>query len=184
MPNPKAIITDVRIGSYNGVKVRLVGKYDDLNRTFTIAKVLSYTSKAELEGKTEAQKKQILALQRHTINVVDSPLAFPKWDLHFIEKDHLEEAAAAYYEFLRGGCLKLGKDIERIDIANVLQIKKLEMAGSVYELNQEETENRHIALLVSCWAAKRALSTVAITTDQEAVITDADRDDFLVPFSI
>lgn len=182
--NPKLIITDVRIGSYNGAQIRLVGKYDDLNRTLSISKLLPYNSGANLEGKSEQAQKKIKALQRHTITVVDSAISFPKWDLHFIEKEHLEAAAAAYYEFRRGGCLKLGKDVERIDIDNVLQVRKLDMSGSAYELNQEDTENRHIALLVSCWAAQRALATVAVSTTDNVVITDDDRDDFLVPFSI
>nr|WP_314367355.1 hypothetical protein [uncultured Acinetobacter sp.] len=182
--NPKLIITDVRIGSYNGAQIRLVGKYDDLNRTLSISKLLPYNSSVSLEGKSEDEQKKIKALQRHTITVVDSAISFSKWDLHFIEKEHLEAAAAAYYEFRRGGCLKLGKDVERIDIDNVLQTRKLEMSGSVYELNQEDTENRHIALLVSCWAAKRALASVAISTTEKIEITDDERDDFLVPFSI
>lgn len=182
--NPKIIVTDVRIGSYNGAQVRMVGKYDDLNRTLSISKLLPYNSGVVLEGKTKEEQAKIKALQRHTITVVDSAIAFPKWDLHFIEKEHLEAAAAAYYELRRGGCLKLGKEIERIDMDNVLQVRKMEMAGSVYELNQEDTENRHIALMVSCWAAFKALASVAVSTTNEVVITDDDRDDFLVPFSI
>lgn len=182
--NPKRIITDIRIGSYSGPQVRMVGNYDDLNRTLSISKLLPFNSGSSIEGKTKAEQEKIKALQRHTVTVVDSAIAFPKWDLHFIEQEHLTAAAAAYFELRRGGCLKLGKEIKNIDIDNVLQIRKLEMSGNVYELNPEETENRHIALLVSCWAAFRALATVAISTTDEVVITDDDRNDFLVPFSI
>ncbi|HGW3984110.1 hypothetical protein ACRS5A_18345 [Acinetobacter baumannii] len=185
MTSPRVIITDVRIGSYEGDKVRVTGSYDAINGILAISKVLPYDSKVTYEGKTPEQIEKIKTLQRYTMIVVDSANSFPKWDLHFQEKLDLPEAARAYYELVRSDRLKLGKEVaNKYNLASVIQLRKLEIGGSVYELNPEETENGHIAILASCWAAIRAMATSTITNTEEVELSSEHHDDFLVPFSI
>lgn len=178
------IITDVRISSYNEAAVRLIGSYDALNGHLSISEILPF-GETDLSGKTKKEIEQIKILQRHSIVVVDSMTAFNKWDLHFNESEHLNFAVGAYYELERQKKLILGKEISsRYNLQNVIQVRKLEVTGNVYEINPEDTENAHIAILVSCWAALRARGVSAITNEEQEQATDQDIDDFLVPFSI
>lgn len=185
MSAPSFIITDVRIGSYMEEKVRITGTYDTINGILAISKVLPYDSEITFKDKTPEQIEKIKVLKRHTMIVVDSANSFKKWDLHFQEKLHLPEAASAYYELERSGRLKLGKEVaNRYNAKQVLQLRKLDIGGSVYELDPESTNNGHIAVLASCWAAIRAMAATAITSNDKVEITEEDQDDFLVPFTI
>ena len=178
------IITDVRISSYRESPVRLIGSFDVNNGQLSINQILPY-GETDLSKKTKKELEQIKILQRHSIVVVDSMAAFNKWDLHFNESEHLHFAVGAYYELQRQKKLILGKAISsRYNLENVIQVRKLDVKGNVYEINPEETENAHIAILVSCWAALRARGVQAITSNENDAATDEDRDDFLVPFSI
>ena len=179
------IILDVRIFSYADPKVRMIALFDKQNQSLSIAKTLPYElPKDPYHNKTSEQINALRANERHTIRVVDNP-NIPKWDLCFKEAEHLSLAISAYYELSRSNSLVLGEEISsRYSMESVIQVRKIDVdQGNVYELNPDETECGHVAILTACWAALRVRHSSALV--EESVAPSQEQiDDFLVPFTI
>lgn len=179
------IILDVRISSYTEPKVRIIALFDKQNQDLTISKILPYElPKDPYANKTTEQLKKMRENERHTLRVVDN-ISIPKWDLHFKESEYLQQAISAYFELNRSNSLILGKEISgRYSIESVLQVRKIDVdKGNVYELNQEETECGHVAILAACWASLRVQYSSTLI-EEHADPTPEQIDDFLVPFTI
>ena len=178
------IVIDARAAMYKEDAVRLLAIVDTQNDTVTISNILPYMPpKDPFKGKTPAQIEKIKELQKQSIVVVDVSDAFNDWDMHFIESRDLVDAAGAYRSLVARNCLILKNEVaQRYSPNNVIQVRKMDMKGNQFEIDSENITNGHVAVLMACWSATKALQTASIHSENETVTQD-DQDDFLVPFS-
>lgn len=180
------IYIDVRISMYLDEPARVLAICDMQNDTLKIAKYLEYKPPKNIyAGKTDEQIAMMKEIKKSTIIVVDNPHDFRNWNLQFIEKEHLDEAVRAYFQLDVSKALHVGQDLTTYTPKNVIQTKKLDMSGNVYELNSDEVNNKHMAFLVACWAAHRSRrSYVAMTLDEADDQDGEDEDSFFTPFVV
>lgn len=178
------IVIDSRAAMYRDDAMRVLAIVDTQNDTVTISNTLPYMPpKDPFKGKTPAQIEKIKELQRQSIVVVDVSDAFNDWDMHFKEFEHLDDAVRAYRSLVARHCLILKNEVaQRYSPENVIQVRKMDMNGNQFELDSESITNGHVAVLMACWSATKALQTASIHSENETVTQD-DQDDFLVPFS-
>lgn len=176
---------DARVAGSNDDPVRVIAMIDNQNDELIITKFLPYQlPKDPYKGKTAEQVAQMKQIKANTVVVVDNPTAFREWDIAFNEVDHLEEAIRAYLMMHRLGRLILDESIRaQCDPVSVIEVRKTELRGSVYELNSDEVTNSHFAVLISCWVSLRMMGTSRIV-ENEVEPTQHDIDTFNVPFSI
>jgi len=176
---------DCRVGAFGEDPLRMIAMFDTQNDQVTISKNLPYfPSKDPYKGKTAAQIKKMKEIELNTVIVVDNPLVFPKWDLNFIEKDHLADAIKAYSLLDTTHCLILSDEVkQRYDPKSVLQVRKMDVKGKDYELNSEDLTNGNIAVLLICWAVIRMRNT-AVLHEDGIEPTQQDIDSFDVPFIV
>lgn len=148
---------DVRICGYKGEAIRIFAQYDLRNNTIVVSNILPYRPDTTKQLTSE-QLAQRQALQKDTLLVVDNRLAFDEYDLLFDEKEHLDFAAEAFFEYDKQGMLVIPDELKgRTNLQSVLEIRKLELSrGTVWELNASRVQNTHIAVLALCYAAKKA----------------------------
>lgn len=175
---------DCRISGSMGDAVRMMVVVDNQNDTVTMSKVLSYTPSPEpYKNKTAGQIAMMKEIERNSIIVVDNNNAFKKWDLHFNQELHLDEAVKSYYAMVRNKSLVLGEEVKVFDPLTIIEVRKMDMRGNVYELNSDEVSNGHIAVLVACWASVR-MRGIANAVEADSEPTQHDIDTFNVPFSV
>lgn len=175
---------DCRVSGSTGDAVRIIAVVDNQNDQVTIAKILPYTPSPDpYKDKTPEQIKQIKEIERNSIIVVDNGSAFKKWDICFNQVEHLDEAVKSYYALSRNKSLILGTPVQVFDPSMVIEIRKMDMRGNVYELNSDEVNNGHIAILVACWASIRMRGSVSVV-EADSEPTQRDIDTFSVPFSV
>lgn len=176
---------DCRVGTFGDDALRILALYDTQNDQLVISKTLPYQPpKNPYKGKTAAQVAQMKEIARNTVVVVDSSLAFPKWDLNFNESDHLDEAVQAYYMLNRNKSLVLGDDVkQQCNPEGVIQVRSMDLTGKKYELNSEDLTNGNMGVLLVCWAAIR-MRNASVLIDESIDPTQEDIDNFDVPFAI
>lgn len=176
---------DCRTSSSNDDSVRVIAVVDNQNDTVAIASLLPYKPpKDPYKGKPALVIEAMKVIERNTIVVVDNPSAFKKWDMCFYEIDHLEEAVKAYYSLKRTQRLQISDEIkQQCDPENIIEIRKTDLRGNVYELNSSEVTNAHFAVLAVCWSAIKVRNTAMINQVEEEP-TQRDIDTFNVPFSV
>lgn len=148
---------DVRISGYKGEPVRIFSQYDLNNNTIMVSNILPYRP-ASNQHLTDKQMQARQALQKDTLLIVDNRLAFEDYDLLFDEKEHLDGAADAFFEYEKQGMIIIPDELKgRTNVQSVLEIRKLELSrGTVWELNASRVQNTHMAILALCYAAKKA----------------------------
>lgn len=175
---------DCRVSGSNGDPCRIIAVVDTQNDQLVIAKVLNYIPSPDpYKGKTALQIAQIKDVEKNSIVVVDNSNAFKKWDMHFDQVLHLDEAVRNYYSLSRNKSLILGKEVQIYDPSTIIEIRKMDMRGNVYELNSDEVNNGHIAILVACWSAVKMRNSISVV-EADSQPTQHDIDTFSVPFSI
>lgn len=179
----KNIHIDCRIGMYPEDAVRVLATVDVQNDTVNISKLLAYRPPQDLfAGKTPQQIEKIKEIQKNSVVVVDNTAAFSNWDLNFIEQEHLDEAVRSYYLLNNNKSLVMDPSIAHLKLESVIEIRKMDLRGNVYELNSSEINNSYMAILVVCWAAIKIRNTNSLTSE---VSPDAeDCDEFFTPFSV
>jgi hypothetical protein len=163
----------------------MIAVVDNQNDQVTIAKILPYMPpKDPYHGKTPKEVEQIKQIMRNSVVVVDNAAVFRKWDMHFQEVDHLDEAVKAYYTLDRAKILTLSNEIKQAyNPDNIIEVRKTDLKGRVYEINPDEVSNGAVAVMIVCWAALKARGTAKML-DEGNEPTQQDYDDFSVPFSI
>lgn len=176
---------DCRVAGSNGDAVRIFATVDKQNDTLSIAKLLAYQPPVDpYKGKTPEQIAQIKNIQANTIIVVDNATAFKKWDMCFSPLEHLDQAVQDYYSMKRLGRLRLAPEVEAMcNPETIIEVRKTDLRGNVYELDSSAVTNNHFAVLISCWVAIKMLAQSSIHEDEEEP-TEHDIDTFSVPFSI
>lgn len=66
---------------------------------------------------------------------------------------------------------------------SVIEIRKTEMKGNVYELDDSQVTNNHFAVLIACWTAIKMLAQSSIV-EQERGTNTARYRHIQRPFSI
>lgn len=174
--NSQQLYLDVRICNYKGEPVRIFSQYDLKNNAIIVSKIMPYRPLGN-EDLTDEQKAKRQAIKRDTLLVVDNRMAFDDYDMLFIEAEHLDFAAQAYFEFNKQQMLIIPQELQgRTNLQTVLEMKKLELnKGSVWELNSQSVQNTHIAILALCYAAKKATigrSMGVLLNDTESYSSD------------
>lgn len=163
------IIIDARVSSYKGDPYRLRAVCKPQSGNIRIRKQAPYLAEGE-------------SLEPQTVIVTDSPSHFDHWQLVFHEDQHLAEAVKAFFELNRGGKVSHVSSFTQFSPQTILELRKIDKGGSVWEFNSELTTNAHVAYLLAVWAARRITLTTSITyqIDDDA---GADFDDPMMPFS-
>ena len=163
------IIIDARVSGYKGDPYRLRAVCKPQSGNIRIRKQAPYLAEGE-------------SLEPQTVIVTDSPSHFDHWQLVFHEDQHLAEAVKAFFELNRGGKVSHVSSFTQFSPQTILELRKIDKGGSVWEFNSSDTTNAHVAYLLAVWAAKRITLTTSITyqVDDE---TEADLDDPMMPFS-
>lgn len=175
---------DCRISGGMGDAVRIIVVVDNQNDNVVISQILPYMpSPNPYRGKTAGQIAMMKEVERNSIIVVDNSSAFKKWDICFNQVEHLDEAVKSYYALSRNKSLILGEAVSIYDPSMVIEIRKMDMRGNVYELNSDEVNNGHIAVLVACWSAVKMRGSVSVVESDDEP-TQHDIDTFSVPFSV
>lgn len=183
----QVMYVDCRIAMYGNSgedAARVLAVVDMQNDKVSISSILPYRPpKNPYQGKTAEQIEMIKKIEKSSVIVVDNPDAFSNWDLCFSEREHLDEAVKAFYSLDSMKVLELKKEVaERYNPRTVIEVRKMDLGGNVYELNSEEINNGYMAVLLTCWAAMRMRNTASMT--QQSDPTAEDEDDFFVPFSV
>lgn len=151
-----SLYLDVRIAGYKGEPVRIFAQYDLRNHAIMVSNILPY--RPAIKELSEEQLARRQAIKKDTLLIVDNRLAFDDYDLLFDEKEHLDAAADAFFEYEKQGMLMIPDELKgRTNVQSVLEIRKLELnRGTVWQLNAARVQNTHIAILALCYAAKKA----------------------------
>lgn len=162
--NSQQLYLDVRICNYKGEPVRLFSQYDLRNNVLILSGILSFKPVVN-HNLTDEEIVKKEAIKRNTLLVVDNAMAFGDYDLLFNEREHLDYAAQAYFDYDKQGVLAMPDEIKgRTNMGNIVQLKKMELnKGSTWELNTASVQNIHIAVLALCYAAKKATGGVAVS---------------------
>lgn len=176
---------DCRVSTSNGDAVRVMAMLDKQNDNLVISKFLPFNPPQDpYKGKTKEQIAIMKQIKTNTIVAVDNPHSFREWDMSFNTVENLDQAVRDYYSLARLGRLEIKNDIKALcDPKAVIEVRKTDMRGNVYEVNPDEVSNHHFAVLIACWAAVRIRATVQIN-EVEVEPTQRDIDTFSVPFSI
>ena len=176
---------DCRVGNFGDDAVRIIALCDNQNDQVVISKTLPYMPPSSpYKGKTAEQVAQMKEIQRNTVIAVDNKIIFAKWDLYFVETEHLDEAIQAYYLLDRTKCLILSDDVkQQCSPSNIIEVRKMDVSGKKYELNSDELTNSNMGVLIVCWAVMR-MRNAAICVEEEVDATQEDIDSFAVPFVI
>ena len=156
--NSQQLYIDVRICNYKGEPIRIFAQYDNRNNAIILSNILPYRPVNNDDNLTNEQKEKKQAIKRDTILVVDNRMAFDDYDMLFLESEHLDFAAQAYFEYEKQQMLIIPDELKgRTNLQSIIEMKKLELnKGSVWELNSQSVQNTHIAVLALCYAAKKA----------------------------
>lgn len=176
---------DCRVGNFGDDAIRIIALCDGQNDQVVIAKTLPYMPpKNPYKGKTAEQIAQMKSIEQNTVVAVDNKIAFAKWDLYFVEKEHLDEAIQAYYLLDRTKCLVLSDEVkQQCSPNNIIEIRKMDVSGKKVELNSDEVTNSNMGVLIVCWAAMR-MRNAALSIEDGEDATQEDIDSFDVPFVI
>lgn len=159
----KQLYLDIRICNYKGEPVRIFAQYDGQNHYIILSNILPYRPSSD-GTLSDEQKERKQAIKRHTLLVVDNRLAFDDYDMLFIEQEHLDFAAQAYFEYDKQQMLIIPDELKgRTNLQSVLEMRKLELnKGAVWELNSQSVQNTHIAILALCYAVKKSTANLSI----------------------
>lgn len=160
---------DSRVSGYRGPPARVLGLCDTEKGTIFVAKSEAFSA----EGKTDAQ----------TVVVTDSPGHVKNWHLAYDERRDMLDVVKSFFALQRAGTIKI-KD-QMLDPAGILEMRKIDERGSVWEFNSDATNNGHVATLLLAWAGTRAIRG-QLLSDQAEVVSDEqlDEDDPSMPFSV
>jgi hypothetical protein len=163
------IIIDARVSGYKGEPVRLRAVCNPKSGRVKIRKEAAYLAEGE-------------PLEPQTVIVTDSPSHFDHWQLAFHEDQHLADAVKSFFELQRAKKVSHETNLIKYFPQSILELRKIDKGGSVWEFNSELTTNAHVAYLLAVWAARRITLTTSITyqIDDDA---GADFDDPMMPFS-
>jgi hypothetical protein len=172
------ILLDIRISGFAADNPSRLLAIVDMNKSaISIEKELSYFGDAIQSG------------DKDVIVVVDTPAHHKKWDLHFNQDEHMQHAVHCYQDISRQNRVRLNSLVTRFNPASVIQIKKIDASGTVFELDTASISNGHMAAMIAVWAYSRvamsASLTSAILVDETSDIDgDNDDDDSMMPFSV
>lgn len=161
---------DSRVSGYRGQPVRVMGVCDTDKGTILIAKIEPYTT--------------IVEKNDQTVVVTDTPDHIKNWQLAYDERRDMLEVIKSFFSLKNAGKLKV-KD-QMLDPSGILEMRKIDERGSVWEFNSDQTNNGHVAALLIVWAGVKAIRGRAMADqfDNESTDQDDDDDDPSMPFSV
>lgn len=176
---------DCRILGYgNDSGGRVIATYNLQNDTFTISQMKPFRPSAEIKKLSPEQVEKRKQMQRNTVIVTNTPDAFDNWDMCFKEIEHIHDAVLSYFMMKNTNTLILENEIkQRHNPDGNIEKRKLDMGGSVYELNDEDINSGTMCVLVACWAAQRMKNMVSLT-EAPVELSEDDEDDLMVPTMI
>lgn len=151
------IYIDARISNYTGDPRRCIGTLFIEDDSFSVDEFINYIpAKSPHKGLSQEQILELDEMRRNTIIVVDNVVQFKQWDLVFSEVDHLNDAVNAYRNMKSMHAIELDTSIAAVDPMNIVEVRKIDKKGTVYELDSDQVTNDQMCLLVACWAANIA----------------------------
>jgi hypothetical protein len=149
--------------------MRVLGLCDTDKGTIFVAKTEVYTTIVKPNDKT--------------VVVTDSPDHIKNWQLAYDERRDMLDVVKSFHSLKNAGKLKV-KD-QMLDPSGILEMRKIDERGSVWEFNSDQTNNGHVATLLLIWAGVKAIRGRLVADQFETVTEDSEDDDnSTMPFSI
>lgn len=164
------IIIHSMVSGYRGGPVKLLSMCDPVTGAVLVRKQLDYAS-ASKSGDD-------------TIVVTDSPSSVKNWGLSYDERLHMLEVIKAYFELQRSGRIKIDSALLRFNPDAIIQTRKIDERGAVFEFDSQSTENGHVAVMLAVWAAKKSMQGQEMAEMMADDSASDDEDDDGMPFSL
>lgn len=186
MSNTHSVYLDVRMATFKGEPCRILSEFDIRNNSIMVSQLLPFRPSNDDSKLTPEQIELKKSIQRLSIIITDCPDAFPDYNIAFDSNEHLEFAARAYLNFKNQNVLRINAEIQgRANVEQVLDAKKLELGkGIIYQLDPQQTNNVHIAILGLCYGAKKAMGSAAMLNIMESSEEGEAFDESVMPFTI
>lgn len=165
-----AIRIEAFVSGYRGVPVRLLALSDPNTGSVLVAKQIDAAG---------GQKPG-----NDTVVVTDSPNATKHWGLAYDERQHMLEVIKSYFELQRSGRIKLSDALLRYNPDAIIQTRKIDERGAVFEFDSQSTENGHVAVMLAAWAAKKSTHGQEMADMLADDSVSEDDDDDGMPFSL
>lgn len=160
---------DSRVSGYTGQPARVLGLCDTDKGTIFVVRLEAYTT----EVKSDPQ----------TVVVTDSPDHIKNWQLSYDERRDMLDVVKSFFSIKNAGMLKVNE--QRLDPTGILEMRKIDERGSVWEFNSSQTNNGHVATLLLVWAGVKAIRGRLLSEQvEEATQDDSEIDDPSMPFSV
>lgn len=160
---------DSRVSSYRGQPTRVLGLCDTDKGTILVVKMEDYTTEVKPD--------------KSTVVVTDSPDHIKNWQLSYDERRDMLDVVKSFFSIKNAGMLKVNE--QRLDPTGILEMRKIDERGSVWEFNSSQTNNGHVATLLLVWAGVKAIRGRLLSEQvEEATQDDSEFDDPSMPFSV
>lgn len=166
-----AIKIDSRVSGYRGSAIRILALSDQQTGAVFVAKQLDASSVGKNPGDD-------------TVVVTDSPGTTQNWGLAYDERQHMLEVIKTYFELQRSGRIKIADALLRFNPESIIQTRKIDERGAVFEFDSQSTENGHVAVMLAVWAAKKSMQGQEMADLLADDSASDDEDDDGMPFSL
>lgn len=164
------IIIHSMVSGYRGGPVKLLSMCDPGTGAVLVRKQLDYAA-ASKSGDD-------------TLVVTDSPGSVKNWGLSYDERLHMLEVIKSYFELQRSGRIKIDSALLRFNPDAIIQTRKIDERGAVFEFDSQSTENGHVAVMLAVWAAKKSMQGQEMAEMMADDSASDDEDDDGMPFSL
>lgn len=176
---------DCRTASFGDEPLRVFADFDTQEDKLSISGILPYQPPANpFKGKSLSEISFMKEILKNTVIVTDLSGAFKKWDLCFNIDENLDEAIKSYYALDAMHRIDMSTEISSTyNLRSVIELRKMDVSGNTYELDFDQIQNGHIAILMICWAYKKMHGNSRLVTEDISP-TQQDIDAFNVPFCL
>lgn len=160
---------DSRVSSYSGQPARVLGLCDTDKGTILVVKSDAYATQVKPDNAT--------------VVVTDSPDHIKNWQLSYDERRDMLDVVKSFFSIKNAGMLKVNE--QRLDPTGILEMRKIDERGSVWEFNSSQTNNGHVATLLLVWAGVKAIRGRLLSEQFDEIEQEKEEvDDPSMPFSV
>jgi hypothetical protein len=169
MSNPQHLKIDARVCGFNGAPTRILALLNPKTEDSLVGSVLPFVTDPG---------------DNDTVVATDNASRVRCYQILFIENEHMPTAINAYLELKNSSRLHLKEAAS--DPQAVLQTRKVDTKGKDIELDTDQLNNAHVAVLMIAWAAKKMLINHQLcqSFEDKDEADDIENDNFSLPFVI
>lgn len=163
------VVIEALVSGYRGLPVKIIALCDAATGAVLVHKA--------------GDPKESTSSAGNALIVTDSPGSVRNWGLAYDERQHMLEVIKTYFELQRTGRIKIADSLLRYNPDAIIQTRKIDERGAVFEFDSQSTENGHVAVMLAIWAAKKSIQGREMSELLEDDNSSDDDDDGM-PFSL